>query len=119
MKASKVLIPILLIAAIFEVASGGLASKTTFEKKTAEISLPSVQCGMCQRTIEKALEKIEGILTADVDIENKKAVITYDDSKTNLSEIERTITMAGYDANDKTAEPNAYEKLHDCCKAKK
>ena len=87
-------------------------------EKTAEISLPTVQCGMCARTIEKALNKVEGVTNIDVDIENKKATITYDDSKTSLDTIEKTITSAGYGANDKKADQDAYEKLHGCCKVK-
>lgn len=87
--------------------------------KTAEISLPSIQCGSCIRTIEKALDKVDGITNIDIDVENKKGVITYDDSKTTLTAIEDAITGAGYDANDKKADQTAYNKLHTCCKLPK
>jgi copper chaperone CopZ len=88
-------------------------------EKTAEISLPTIQCGSCVRTIEKALDKVEGIKNIDIDVENKKATITYDDSKTDLSKIEDGISGAGYDANNKKANQTAYSNLHTCCKLPK
>jgi len=88
-------------------------------EKTAEISLPTIQCGSCVRTIEKALGKLDGITNIDIDVENKKATISFDESKTNISSIEDAISAAGYDANDKKADPTAYSKLHTCCKLPK
>lgn len=88
-------------------------------EKTAQISLPSIQCGSCVRTIEKALDKVDGIKNIDIDVENKKAVVTYDDSKTDLSKIEDGIAGAGYDANEKKADQTAYSNLHICCKLPK
>ena len=88
-------------------------------EKTVEISLPSIQCGRCVRTIEKALDNSGGIVNSDIDVENKKAVITYDDTKTDLAKIVDAISGAGYDANDKKADPTAYSNLHGCCKLPK
>ena len=88
-------------------------------EKTADISLPTIQCGTCVRTIEKALDKTEGVLNIDIDVENKKATVTFNDSKTNLSKIEDAIVKAGYGVNDKKADETAYEKLHSCCKLPK
>ena len=88
-------------------------------EKTVEISLPTIQCGSCIRTIDKALDKIGGVVNTDIDVENKKALITYDDTKTDVAKIEDAISSAGYDANEKKADPVAYNKLHTCCKLPK
>lgn len=88
-------------------------------EKTVEISLPTIQCGSCIRTIEKALDKLDGIKNIDIDVENKKATVTYDDLKTDLSKIEDGISGAGYDANNKKADQTAYSNLHTCCKLPK
>lgn len=85
-------------------------------EKTVVISLPSIQCGMCVKTIKKALGKVEGIIETKVDLENKSASITFDDSKTSVEKLVEAITTAGYDANDKPANSEAYEKLSSCCK---
>lgn len=98
--------------------SNTASAKSVYDSKTTEISLPTVQCNMCRKTIEKALNKTKGIISSEVDIENKKAIVTYDDSKIDIAKIEKVITSAGYDANERKANAKAYEKLPDCCKIK-
>lgn len=115
MKTNQIFKSVLSLAVIVLFVTG---SSSFAGQKTAEISLPTVQCGMCAKTIEKALNKVDGVTNADVDIENKKATVTYDDSKTSLEQIESAITGAGYGANDKKANQEAYDKLHGCCKMK-
>lgn len=84
-----------------------------------DINLPSMQCGTCKKNIETAVKKLDGIETVNVVVKEKTAHINYDKSKTDLMKIESTITAAGYDANDKKADPEAYKELDDCCKLPK
>ena len=105
-------LPIALIVLFILFFSGILKAS----EKTAEISLPTIQCGMCVRTIEKALDKLGGVINIDIDVENKKALVTFDDTKTDLLKIEDAITKAGYSVNEKKADEAAYKKLHSCCK---
>jgi len=81
-----------------------------------EIDIPTVQCGTCKKNIEKALNKIDGINTVNINIKSKRCLIDFDNTKTNLSSIEGAIVLAGYQANDKPADKEAYDKLDDCCK---
>lgn len=85
-------------------------------EKTVEITLPSIQCGMCVKTIEKALGNLDGVVDLKVDLKNKSVTVTYDDAKVSLENLEKTITAAGYDANEMTANEDAYNELHGCCK---
>jgi len=92
------------------------------DNKNAEhlmVNLPSMQCNICKKNIEKAVNKVPGTIDVKVDKNEKVAHINYDKSKTDLSKIENAITMAGYDANDKKADPSAYQNLDDCCKLPK
>ncbi|MBN8585566.1 MAG: heavy-metal-associated domain-containing protein [Ignavibacteria bacterium] len=84
-----------------------------------EIKLPTIQCSICKKNIEKAVNKVPGTINVKVDKDEKVAHINYDKSKTDLTKIENAITMAGYDANDKKADPTAYQNLDDCCKLPK
>ncbi len=86
------------------------------ENKTVEISLPTIQCDMCVSAIEKAVNKIDGVVSITVDVEGKKAKVTFDDTKTSLTRIEKAISKSGYKANNKKANKKAYDKLDDCCK---
>jgi mercuric ion binding protein len=107
-------ITLILLTIAFTFISASSAYSGDNEKAT--ISVPTIQCGMCKKNIARALKNLEGVNSVQVDIENKTAVVTYDDSKTNLNSLEDAVTAAGYDANDKKADPVAYEKLSDCCK---
>ncbi|MBZ0204009.1 MAG: cation transporter [Ignavibacteria bacterium] len=96
--------------------SFGLKAEGIYDNKTEVISLPTVQCGMCKKNIEKAVKKIDGVTKIIVDISDKKASVTFDDTKTSLTAIENAISNAGYQANNKLADEKAYDKLDDCCK---
>jgi copper chaperone CopZ len=89
-------------------------AKLNIENKT--IKIPSAQCETCKENITKALKKVNGIKSYDVDIDNKIVSVNFDKEVTDLSKIENAITSAGYDANNKKANPDAYAKLDDCCK---
>lgn len=80
------------------------------------IKIPSSQCETCEKNLNKALKKVAGVEKFKVDIEGKVIHINYDKNVTSVSKIENAITSAGYDANDKKADPTAYDKLDNCCK---
>lgn len=89
------------------------------DDKNAEhvmIKLPTMQCKTCKKNIEKAVNKVPGIINVNVEVSEKVAHINYDKTKTDISKIETAITMAGYDANEKKADKDAYNNLDDCCK---
>ncbi len=67
-------------------------------------------------TIEKALKSLDGVKSAQVDLKRKVVAVEFMTSKLDLGKIETAITKAGYAANDKKADPEAYEKLDECCK---
>lgn len=89
-------------------------NKNNIEHKM--IKIPSAQCDICKATISKAIKKVKGVKSFEVDIDNHIIHINYDNTLTNLGKIEDAITKVGYDANNKKADPNAYAKLDDCCK---
>ena len=88
----------------------------TADEVTVDISLPTIQCGTCEKTIGKALNKVKGVKSYSVDLDGKKVTVTYDDAITTVSKIEKAITKAGYDANTQKADKKAYDKLDECCK---
>ncbi|MBE2226276.1 MAG: cation transporter [Ignavibacteria bacterium] len=96
--------------------SFSLKAETTYDNRTEEILLPTIQCGMCKKTIEKAVNKVEGVISISVDVNEKKAIVVFDDTKTTLAAIESVISKSGYNANNKIANKEAYDKLDDCCK---
>lgn len=72
-------------------------------------------CGMCESTIEKAANAVEGISKADWDKDKKKIDVAFDASKTNEMAIHNAIAASGYDTEKVAANEEAYSNLPGCC----
>jgi len=86
------------------------------EHVNAVVNTPTIQCGMCQKTIEMGLKKVSGIFRSAVDLETKTTKVIYDKEKTDLTQIEKAISELGYQANETLANSTAYDALAPCCK---
>jgi len=104
---------IIILTAIF-FAVNSLPAYAGDEETT--VNTPTIVCNTCKKNVTSALKKLDGVEKISVDLKVKKVTVTYDDTKTNVDAIENAITSAGYDANDKKADHEAYERLDDCCK---
>ena len=86
------------------------------EDVNAVLNTPTIQCGMCQKTIEMGLKKVSGISRSAVDLETKTTKVIYDKEKIDLTQIEKAISELGYQANETLANSTAYDALAPCCK---
>lgn len=84
--------------------------------KTVEIKTPTVQCGMCVKTIIKALSHLDGVISSEVDKVKKITTVKYNPEETDVDDIRKKISRAGYQADDVKAYKKAYKKLPKCCK---
>jgi copper chaperone CopZ len=84
--------------------------------KTEVIAANTMVCGTCEKNIKKAVYQVEGVKSVEVDLKVKTVTVQYLPAQTNLQTLERAITDAGYDANDKRRDLAGYEKLDACCK---
>lgn len=95
----------------------GLTGVTMAQKgTTVVIKTPTVQCDQCKQRIENYMSHEEGILKVNVDYKKKTTTVTYMSDRTNVENIKALIANVGYDADDVTAEPDAYKRLPTCCK---
>ncbi len=71
---------------------------TTFAAapQTAVLDVQNMTCSMCSITIQKALEKVPGVLDAKVDYDHKTAVVKYDPAKADSSALIKATTNAGF-----------------------
>ncbi len=67
-----------------------------------KLKIGGMTCTSCERTITKELEKLEGI-KAELDFEKETALIKFDETKTNLTEIVDAIEKHGYECVEATA----------------
>lgn len=83
---------------------------------TASIHASSMVCGSCAMNVETAVKQIDGVQEVSVDLKSKIVAVKYIPQKTNLDALETAITNAGYDADSKKRNSEAYDKLDKCCK---
>lgn len=87
------------------------------EKNEAKATITtSAQCNMCKKSIEQKVLSISGVSKATLSIGNKELKVKYNSSKTNLENIKKAIAAIGYDADNISADKNAYNNLPACCK---
>ncbi|MBT8310165.1 MAG: cation transporter [Bacteroidia bacterium] len=72
-------------------------------------------CGMCKSTIEKAANGVEGVESANWDVDKKKIDVSFDDTKTNAMAIHEAIAASGYDTEKMAGNEDAYKNLPGCC----
>ena len=71
-------------------------------------------CGMCEKTIEKAA-KTPGVAKADWNKDTKEMVVAFNPAKITLTQIQQNIAAAGYDNDGCKGDDTAYQNLHECC----
>ena len=73
-------------------------------------------CGMCKTTIEKAANSVEGVTSANWDVDQKKIDVSFDDAKTDAMAIHHAVAASGYDTEKVSGSEEAYNNLPGCCK---
>ncbi len=86
-----------LVAAVLSFSSVG----TWAAPQTVTLEIPTMNCAACPITIKKALERVDGVSTANVSYETRLAKVTFDDAKTNPKALVAATTNAGYPSTTK------------------
>lgn len=100
-------------------ATAGIFSASFAQQKAVQkvvISTPTVQCEMCKDRIEKYVSREPGVSAVKVDYKKKTTTVTFLSDRNNLEQLKTAIANAGYDADDVSADEDAYKKLPKCCK---
>jgi P-type Cu+ transporter len=64
--------------------------------RKATIKIAGMSCAACAARIEKSLNKVEGVKSANVNLAMERAAVAYDDSKVDLERLNETIERLGY-----------------------
>ena len=64
--------------------------------KETNLKIEGMHCTGCSTRLEKILNNLEGVETAKVSLEEKKATIKYDETKINTENIKEAIEDAGF-----------------------
>lgn len=85
-------------------------------KKTETITFHvSSACGLCEKTIEKAMDT-KGVINADYNLDTQLLTVTYKPSKITEEQMHHLLNEAGYDTEKSKCTDEQYSRVHECCK---
>lgn len=67
--------------------------------QTTILNINGMTCMGCVNSIKNVVEKVSGVSSADVSLENKQVKIQYDPEKTNINRFKEVIVGAGFEIN--------------------
>jgi len=86
------------------------------QNKNAKASLEvDGVCMMCKDRIEKACVKTKGVKSAIWNVKTHELKLIFDERKTNIDSIQKSVAAAGHDTKKLKATDKAYNSLHTCC----
>lgn len=65
--------------------------------RTITLNIDGMTCGGCVKSVTNALNQVTGVSQANISLEQKNAVISFDDTQTNESVLKQAIEEAGFD----------------------
>lgn len=67
---------------------------------TATLKIEGMSCGHCVKAVTEALEGVEGVERARVDLAGGKAVVDFDEARTTPRVLAGVVTEEGYSAEE-------------------
>ena len=120
----KVILSVAVVAAMSLTSCKGQTNEETGTNKTLVSQDKAMNtmsfgvrgnCGMCKKTIETAANSVEGVASANWDVDKKKIDVSFDDTKTDVMAIHNAIAASGYDTEKVAGNEEAYKNLPGCC----
>ncbi|ATH59182.1 MULTISPECIES: copper chaperone CopZ [Staphylococcus] len=65
---------------------------------TETIKVEGMSCDHCKHAVESALTNLDGVSTADVNLDAGNVKVDYDDNKVSMTNMKEAIEDQGYDA---------------------
>jgi mercuric ion transport protein len=73
----------------------------TSDIKTTDFKIKGMTCASCETHVNFEVNKLSGIVNSKAAYKNGNAIVKFDSTKTNETEIEKAIITAGYKVTDK------------------
>lgn len=66
---------------------------------TVTLNIDGMTCGGCVRSVIQILTDLEGVIHADVSLENKTAIVEFDNNKIKGNQLVDAVESGGFDVN--------------------
>jgi len=81
----------ILTAAVLALSAPAFAGQ-----QTVTLSVPGMYCDACPAIVKGSLQKVAGVAEVETSLEQKTAVVTFDDAKASVADLIKATTNAGY-----------------------
>lgn len=85
----------------FAIVLAALVAPAWSATRTVTLSAPGMNCATCPITVKKALVRVAGVAKVDVNLDQRKAVVTFDDTRAGIGQLARATTEAGFPSTAK------------------
>ncbi|WP_277073572.1 heavy-metal-associated domain-containing protein [Simonsiella muelleri] len=66
---------------------------------TVTLNIDGMTCGGCVKSVTRILSELDGVSHAEVNLENKSAVVNFDESKVKINQLVDAVEDGGYDVS--------------------
>lgn len=102
MSAVMMAIVVIVSAATFAPLTLQSATAQASETRSVTFAIEKMTCAACPITVQKAIRKVKGVVSVDLNFEAKTATVVFDPSVTSVDAIAAASTNAGYPAHETT-----------------
>ena len=78
---------------------------------TCSLRIGGMTCAACSARVERAISKLAGVESANVNLATERATVVYDPRSLRLSAIKEAVTKAGYEALDASKKSTDEDRL--------
>jgi Cu+-exporting ATPase len=71
------------------------------EEKEVILKIVGMTCSSCVQAVEKALNKVSGVITANVNLATEKARVKYDSRLVSILDLRQAVANTGYEVDRK------------------
>ncbi len=79
-----------------------VASQTTPQTQSASLDIEGMTCAACVRRVERALEGVDGVENASVNLATERASVKFNAGLVSVAQLSQAVENAGYKAVDRT-----------------
>ena len=78
------------------------SSSAIAAERTITLAVQNMYCAACPHTVRASLQAVPGVENVTVSLQQKTAVVTYDDARTNVKALTAATGNAGYPSSPKS-----------------
>ena len=78
------------------------ANTVTAGEKTVTLQVQGMTCASCPYQVKRSLTNVEGVNVVKVSLQTELAVVTFDDGKASVKNLEEATAKAGFPSTAKT-----------------